>query len=48
MTRDDSGLLDMREMPALLHRDEARIRQPFAPQRRVRRRHDLVVVASDD
>jgi hypothetical protein len=27
MTRDDSGTLDMRQMPTLIHDDEARIRQ---------------------
>ena len=48
MARDCRGVLDMREMPALLDHDEPRIRQPLMPQRRIGRRHDLVVVAPDD
>ena len=48
MTRDESCVLDMREMPALIHHHEARIRQALTPQRRIRRRHDLVGVAPDD
>jgi hypothetical protein len=42
MTRDESCVLDMRDMPAFIHHHEARIRQALAPQRRIRRRHDLV------
>ena len=48
MAHDDSGLLDMWEVPALIHHDEARVRQALLPQRRVGRRHDLVIVAPDD
>ena len=35
MARDERRLLDVREVPACLHHDEPRIRQPLAPQRRV-------------
>jgi hypothetical protein len=48
MARDERGLLDMREVPAPIHHDEARVRQALLPQRRVGRRHDLVIVAPDD
>ena len=48
MTRDDSGMLDMRQMPTLIHDDEARIRQALAPQCGVCRGHDLVVIAPEN
>ena len=48
MVRNESGLLDMREMPAPFHHDEPRIRQAFTPQRCIGRWHDLVVVAPND
>ena len=48
MTRDDSGMLDMRQMPTLIHDDEAGIRQALAPQCGVCGGHDLVVIAPDN
>jgi hypothetical protein len=48
MVRDKGSVLDMREVPACFHHDELRVRQALMPQRRVLRRHDLVVIAPDD
>jgi len=48
MACDDSGLFDMRQMSALIYQDETRIGQALAPQRRIDRRHDLVIVAPDN
>jgi hypothetical protein len=38
----------MREVAACLHHDEPCIRQALMPQLRILRRHDFVIVPSDD
>ena len=48
MTRDESAMLDMRQMPTLIHDEETRIRQALAPQCGVCQGHDLVVIAPDN
>src|SRR5438552_1064474 len=48
MARYDGCPLDVRKVTALIHYGEAPIRQALAPQSRICRGHDLVVVAPDD
>src|SRR5690349_6888274 len=48
MLRDESGMLDMWQMPALLDSDEPRGRQTVLPQHPIFGRHDLIVIAPYD